>query len=149
MIASFQIQITSLEVTVSSLKKMSGLPQILYNDNLSLCINLIFSPLQAHESSGAGLKPDPREWMVCDSRVAITVLGGGEARKRVLASCDFERWVFHSELWWSPAHAHGRVYNSRLKSYIVLKITFGFLNLRNKIKISEEVSPEHSYSVES
>lgn len=69
---SFQIQITSLGVTVSSHQK-SGLPQIPRDGNLSLCMNLIFSPRMARESSGAEGIPNPRdEWSMTHGWMSLS-----------------------------------------------------------------------------
>lgn len=70
---SFQIQITSLGATASSHQKCLGSHRSPRNDNLSLCMNLIFGTRMACESSGAGRIPNPRdEWSMTHEWMSLS-----------------------------------------------------------------------------
>lgn len=126
MTTSFHIQIISLGVTVSSHKKCLGShksPATI----ISPCVLIWFSVHDGPWELRSRRNREPKGWMVYDSWVGITLLGGGREQGResslpVVLNADCSA-LNYGEAW---THSlHGRFHNSRLKPYTVLSIRLG------------------------
>lgn len=124
MTTSFHIQIISLGVTVSSHKKCLGShksPATI----ISPCVLIWFSVHDGPWELRSRRNREPKGWMVYDSWVGITLLGGGREQGRESRFLGFSMLIVLLWIAVKPERIHGRFHNSRLKPYTVLSIRLG------------------------